>query len=291
MPDILAIHTGGTISMSGGPNGRAPMAGIVEKAFDRLASPNVRLHVVSFDPLVDSADIAPDHWNRLVDLAVSRRHDGAIITHGTDTMAFTGAALSFALEGIEIPVILTGSMQPLGTGQDVEDNLRFALQMTASGPPGVWLAFDGKLLSARRLVKHDSIGPDSFRESGEEDRQQDAVHLRLRHFLPRRLAILTLSPGICISAIDAALRELDGAVVRVFGTGTSMHDPELFRAFSEAIGRGCRIVAVSSCENGGLVPGAYAADASLWKSGVENGGKLTPEAALVRLWLDLSTHS
>src|SRR6266567_4373325 len=170
--------------MSGGPNGRAPIAGLVETAFERLAPANVRLSIVSFDPLVDSADIGPDHWNRLIELIGSQRSDGVVITHGTDTMPFTGAALSFALEGIEIPVILTGSMQPLGTGKKAEENLCCALRMAASGPPGVWLAFDGRLMCARRLVKHHSVGPDSFRESGEENHQEDSAHFRLRRFLP-----------------------------------------------------------------------------------------------------------
>jgi len=67
-----------------------------------------------------------------------------------------------------------------------------------------------------------------------------------------------------------------------------MHSRELLRTLSVAASQGCRIVAVSSCENGGLVPGAYAAGAPLWESGVENGEKVTPEAALVRLWLELS---
>ncbi|MBH5388542.1 asparaginase [Bradyrhizobium sp. CNPSo 4019] len=274
--------------MSDGPNGLGTMAGLIEAAFDRISPAAVRLNVISFDPLVDSADIGPDHWNRLIDLIGSQPNDGVVITHGTDTMPFTGAALSFALEGIKTPVILTGSMQPLGVGPHAEENLRFALQMAEQGPPGVWLAFDGKLMCARSLVKYHSIGPSSFRESEVEGWAQRAARLSPRHFLPRRLAILTLSPGICVSAVDSALRELDGAVVRVFGAGTLMHDPELLRTFSAAISRGCRLVAVSSCEAGGLLPGAYAAGAALWESGIENGGKLTPEAALVRLWLELS---
>ncbi|WBL76764.1 asparaginase domain-containing protein [Bradyrhizobium xenonodulans] len=288
MRDILAINTGGTISMADGPNGLVPASGLVEAAFSLLAPAAARLNVVSFTPLVDSADFSSEQWNRLIELIMSRRYDGVVIVHGTDTMSYTCAALSYALEGIDLPVVFTGSMQPLGIGQNAEENLRFALRSAASGPPGVWLAFDGRLLCARRLVKHHSIGPASFRETDDQSCQQQFAQFRPRRFLPRRLAILTLSPGVCVAAIDAALRQLEGAVLRVFGTGTLMHSPELLRTFADATSRGCRIVAVSSCENGGLVPGAYAAGALLWKSGVKNGGRLTPEAALVRLWLELS---
>jgi len=99
---------------------------------------------------------------------------------------------------------------------------------------------------------------------------------------------LTLSPFVPARAIDGALRALDGAVLRVFGAGTAMSDPLLEEVLSAATARGCRIRAVSQCETGGLTPGAYAAGAPLWRAGVENGGMETPEAALARIWLDLS---
>jgi L-asparaginase len=109
-----------------------------------------------------------------------------------------------------------------------------------------------------------------------------------RRFLPERLSILTLSPGMHASTVEAALSQLDGAVLRVFGSGTLMQEPALQRALLNATDRGCRIIAVSCCEAGGVHQGAYASDGLLWSSGVESGGTATAEAALMRLWLELS---
>lgn len=285
MTEVLVLHTGGTIGMAPGPDGLVPASGVVEKTLQHLAPDGVDLAIHTFEPLVDSAEIGPAHWNRMVDLVAGFGGVGVIITHGTDTMAFTGAALSQALAGISLPVILCGAMCPLHSGGDAEANLALALEAATTAPPGVWLAFAGRLLPAAGLVKHDTQGDDVFRSVPQTAVQGD---FRPRHFATLRLAILTLSPGIPPAAVGAALAELDGAVLRVFGAGTVMSSPMLEEVLSAAVARGCRIRAVSQCEMGGLAPGAYAAGAPLWRAGVENGGTETPEVALARLWADLS---
>ena len=247
------------------------------------------MKLITFDPLIDSADIGCEHWNQLIELIIGHDVAGVVVTHGTDTMAFTGAALSFALDGIGIPVVLTGSMKPLGEGLQAEDNLRLAIDAATTGPVGVWLAFDGKLLCGRRLVKHHSQEPDSFRQVA--DAPPSSRTVVWRRFLPERLSILTLSPGMHASTVEAALSQLDGAVLRVFGSGTLMQEPALQRALLNATDRGCRIIAVSCCEAGGVHQGAYASDGLLWSSGVESGGTATAEAALMRLWLELSERA
>lgn len=285
MTEILVLHTGGTIGMAAGPDGLAPAAGMVEQALGLLASDGVRLSVHVFDPLVDSAEMGPAQWNRLIDLIAGFPGTGVIVTHGTDTMAFTGAALSQALAGLDRPVVLCGSMSPLGTGGDAEANLALALDAAITAAPGVWLAFAGRLLPAAGLVKHDSHGSDAFRSVPQTS--GDGA-FRPRRFAALRLAILTLSPGFPPAAIGAALADLDGAVLRVFGAGTIMSSPMLEETLALAVARGCRIRAVSQCETGGLEPGSYAAGTPLWRAGVENGGTETAEAALARLWIELS---
>ncbi|GHC53833.1 asparaginase domain-containing protein [Neogemmobacter tilapiae] len=277
MADILVIHTGGTIGMVAGPNGLQPGKGLVEAALRDLG---VAPRMEVFDPLVDSADIGPRDWNRMLDLIEGFRGDGVIVVHGTDTMALTGAALSQALGDLAFPVVLCGSMKPLGQGGDSEGNLALALQ-AAQGKPGVWLAFAGKVLPGAGLVKSDSQAADSFRSV-----PQDGFAPKARRFDPyRRLAVLTLTPGLPVGFVRAALQELDGAVLRVFGAGTMMHDPALHAVLAAAVRRGCHLRAVSQCESGGLVPAAYAAGAAIWQAGIENGGRETPEVALMRLWL------
>lgn len=282
---LLVLHTGGTIGMVSGPDGLVPGEGVLEQAIERLALDGVQVVVNAFDPLVDSAEVDFTHWNRLIDLVNASQVDGVVITHGTDTMAFTGAALSLALAGITVPVVLCGSMHPLNTGGDAEGNLLLALKAASESSAGVWLAFANKLLPAAGLVKHHSHDSDSFCSVP----QSTTPELTRRfHFKAKRLAILTLSPGMPAPALEAALKHLDGVVLRVFGAGTVMSNPHLERALRDAVARGCRIRAVSQCQEGGLMPGAYAAGGALWRSGVENGGSETPELALARLWMELS---
>ncbi|HEY0212215.1 MAG TPA: asparaginase domain-containing protein [Paenirhodobacter sp.] len=270
----LLIHTGGTIGMVPGVGGLVPGPGVVERAV------GARAQVEAFDPLLDSADVTPGHWNRLLDRIEAARAP-VVITHGTDTLAYTGAALSQALAGWAWPVVLTASMRPLGMAGDAEANLDLAL---ATDPgPGVWLAFAGRLLPAAGLVKAQSHEADAFRTVPQPP---EPGPWRARRFADRRVAILTLSPGMPAAMLAAALAQLDGAVLRVFGAGTMAAD--LGAVLHAAHARGCRLRAVSSCENGGLSPGAYAAGAALWQAGVQNGGTETAEAALVRVWLALS---
>jgi L-asparaginase len=141
-------------------------------------------------------------------------------------------------------------------------------------------------MAGASVVKHHSTAADAFRETHPTAPPRGAF--LPRRFAERRLAILTLAPGLGTSAdaVEAALDRLDGAVLRVFGAGTVMQDPRLLSVLSSAIGRGCRIVAVSQCEQGGLTPGAYAAGEALWALGVENGGTMTAERALADLWLE-----
>ncbi|KPF44968.1 asparaginase domain-containing protein [Rhizobium sp. AAP43] len=279
---LLLIHTGGTIGMGPTADGLAPVSGLLEGAVAaRLtASVDLRRHV--FKPLLDSADVGPDHWNEMLDTI--RAHPGlpVIVTHGTDTMAFTGAALSQALAGEGRRVILCGSMLPLGQGGDAEGNLDLAIAAARDNTPGVLLAFAGKLMPAEGLVKHDSHQADAFRAQPQDTPSPPAR----RRFESRRLAILTLSPGIPAGMVDAALSALDGAVLRLFGSGTAMADPELLRVLAKAVSAGKRLRGVSQCEAGGVSPGSYAAGAGLWATGIDNGGKETPEAALIRLWLN-----
>ncbi|MDR0809554.1 MAG: asparaginase domain-containing protein [Gemmobacter sp.] len=242
--------------------------------------------VLTFEPLLDSADIGASEWNRVMAAILARPGADVVVTHGTDTMAFTGAALTQALAGSERRVVLCGAMHPLGTGGDAEGNLDQALKAARNAAPGVWLAFAGLLLPAGALAKVNSHAAEAFIALPEVPPPVRVP--RPAPFAGRRLAILTLSPGLPAAALAAMLAELDGAVLRVFGAGTAMNDPALLDALRRAVARGVRLRAVSQCLRGGLEPGAYAAGEALWAAGVENGGMETAEAALVRLWLDLS---
>jgi L-asparaginase len=280
---LLLIHTGGTIGMVPSDEGLTPQDGLVEAAIAARLPARVDLHQHIFAPLVDSANLGPDHWNEILDVIDAHPDCPVLVIQGTDTLAFTGAALSQALNGLDRRVVLCASMVPLGAGGDAEGNLSSAIDALLNDTTaGVFLAFNNALMPAQAVVKHHSSALDAFRAI-----PQDALLIpKCRRFGSKRLAIVTLAAGLPAAALAAMLAELDGVVLRVFGTGTIMNDAGLIAVLSHSIARGVQIRAVSQCEVGSLEPGAYAAGAALWNSGVQNGGRETPEAALIHLWLN-----
>lgn len=280
---LLLIHTGGTIGMVPSDAGLTPKEGLVEVAVAARLPENITLHQHIFSPLVDSSNLGPEHWNEILDVMDAHPDCPVLVIQGTDTMAFTGAALSQALHGVNRRVVLCASMVPLGAGGDAEGNLTSAIDRLLHGTgAGVFVAFNNELLPARAVVKHHSFALDAFRAV-----PQDALMPpKRRRFSSKKLAILTMAVGLPASALEAMLAELDGAVLRVFGTGTIMEDKALIAVLAEAVRRGVQIRAVSQCEVGKLEPGTYAAGAPLWATGVQNGGRETPEAALIHLWLN-----
>lgn len=285
--EILVVITGGTIGMAPGPLGLAPEEGRVERALHLIAHQALPIRIERFRPPVDSAHVEHTHWNRIIDLVASSPGSGIVVTHGTDTMAYTGAALAFALTGLDCRVVLCGAMRPLGTDGAAERNLALALANASDGPSGVWLAADGRLLAGHALVKRHSTAQRAFFEV-EGSVFPVSRRPNARRFADRRLAILTISPAMPPAVLRGALAELDGAILRVYGSGAAPANVAIIEVLRDAVARGVRIVAVSQCEMGGLVPGAYASGAPLWEAGVESGGAMTAEAALASLWLDLS---
>ncbi len=278
--------------MTDGPDGLIPAPEKVAAALAQIA-PGQGLDHQKLIPLVDSADVGPAIWNALLD-RIAVAPGAVIVTHGTDTMAFTGAALEAALAGAGMAgaelagagrcVVLTGSMHPLGAGgSDAEGNLRLAIETAIAGDPGVWLAFGGQVLPGGAVSKQHSQDEIAFVQAGGLTAPPAVAP---RFDLTKSVGLVTLTPGLSPRALAAQLDALDGAVLRVFGAGT-MPDALV----KTLVGfKGKPMTAVSQCLAGGLEPGAYAAGAGLWAAGVENGGQMSPEQALARLWLRLSAR-
>jgi L-asparaginase len=284
MRKVLLIHTGGTIASAPSEAGLAPAAGVLENAVAALCPNHIRVQVQCFEPLLDSANVTHHHWNQLLDAILAWPGDAVIITHGTDTMAYSGAALAQALGRHGKPVVLTGSMVPLGQGGDAEDNLSLAFFAAEHQSPGVWLAFAGKVQAAAGLVKHHTYAADAFRSVPQTDNHRPSGPRRFGNVAP---AVITITPSLSPPALAAMLAAVPAAVLRVYGSGTVCNDAALLDVLAGSVKRGIRLRAVSQSEQGGLEPGAYAAGAALWKLGVENGGNQTPEAALIQLWLEM----
>lgn len=267
--------------MAPGPRGLEPCPGLLESAVRARLGADDGLDCHSFMPLLDSADMGPGHWNRILDRIDAHPGQPVLLTHGTDTMAYTGAVLDRALLGSGRSVVMCGAMAPLGVDGVAERTLDLALMLSRAPDSGVRLAFGGRCLPAAGLVKQHSNALDAFRTIPQAPIKAPAR----RRFDNRRLAVLTLSPGLTAEALEAQLAPLDGAVLRLYGAGTTPTDPAFHRVIDRAIRAGMRLRAVSQCMLGGLAPGTYAAGDMLWAAGVENGGTETPETALVELWL------
>lgn len=321
---VLVLHTGGTIGMREGPRGFEPAPGFLRAllaTMPQLSDTSAPRHghdfvtppfahgrrayfdFVEYDPLLDSANLDLSHWARFAeDLARHEpAYDAFVLLHGTDTMAFTASALSFALEGQKKTVVLTGSQLPLFVlRSDGLDNVLGALRIATEAPiPEVTLFFRDRLLRGNRATKHDAVGLDAFTSPNlpalaelgvdvglrrELVLPPDARPFRARTALSPHVAALRLYPGITRDILANFVREpLEGLVLETYGAGNAPDTRrDLLDVLAQAIDRGLWVLNVTQCLRG-TVSGAYAAGRALADAGVIPGADLTAEAALAKL--------
>jgi L-asparaginase len=281
----LLIHTGGTIGMGATPEGFAPAEGVIEAALADLRVADVTL--LPLLPLIDSGQATPADWNRIAQAIVDNHSDynGFIVTHGTDTLAFTASALCFALAGLKRPVILTGAMRPLTVEKsDGLQNLSDALQAAETAPPGIWVQFAGQLLHGARVRKAHSSALDAFTASrSAKPPLQPGKTPSFTCYQPCEIGILSMAPGQSEACLAHALTTLDAIVLRVFGAGTLPETPALRAGLLAAQTRQTPIIAISQSPKGGIALGTYAAGNLLLEAGVIDGHDMTPEAAYTKL--------
>ena len=306
MPRVLMLYTGGTIGMQPSPQGYVPSAGLAERLAAHLALGDpYRLpafDVVEMQPLIDSAELMPEAWNRLVAALEShwQAYEAFIILHGTDTMAYSAAALSFMLGALNKPVIFTGSQIPLGEPRsDALNNVVSALQLAT--PCEVSLLFHDRLLRGNRARKVRTQGLDAFDSPnfpwlaeigiGITFPQPSASLSGEPSFSPLQLdddavAVLPLHPGMSLRRAKALLEDatLKGLVISSYGVGNPpSFEGELLNAMKAANERGVALLNVTQCAQGEVVQGAYATGAALNQAGVIAGGDITLEAAVAKL--------
>ncbi len=284
--------------MARGPEGFAPKAGVVEDMLRALVSdaPDIaQVDITTLAPLIDSANASPADWHRIASgiHAAYPDYDGFLVIHGTDTMAYSAAALCFALDGLGKPVILTGAMLPLTVeGSDGMRNLRDALAAARDAPPGVWVQFAGRRLHGARVRKTHSRAFDGFNaDASVVPPRLEGPTLRLHAPQPARVAVLAVAPGVPDDFFAYAARNFDGFVLRCYGSGTAPETPGLRAALKEAQAAGHPVVAVSQCPEGGMALGTYAAAGILRDGGVIDGRDMTVEAAFAKLIYTLAYSS
>lgn len=297
---LLVLYTGGTIGMQMSADGLAPASGFEARMRTQQASENAsELPQWSFRellPLIDSANMNPGHWLALRDEIVSavetHDHDAVLVLHGTDTLAYSAAALSFLLLGLDVPVVLTGAMQPAGVaGGDAWPNLFGAMRALHRGvAPGVHLYFDGQLLHGARCSKLRSDAFDAFQVL---PRQRQAEHVGISALIDYRqarervnLAVLPLHPALQASHLSALIDSgVKGVLLECYGSGTGpAGDAELMAVLRDAHARGVVLAAISQCPQGHVQFGVYAAGSRLAEVGLVSCGGMTREAALGKLF-------
>ena len=293
MKKILLLATGGTIASRETEHGLRPTL----SAGDMRAAIGAKGGVIEVMDLlsIDSTNIAPTHWQtvarRIADVRTD--YDGFIVTHGTDTMAYTAAALYYMLDGLDCPVVLTGSQRPLGlTGSDAEGNLRLAYEAARSGFAGVCLAFGERLIHGNAAKKMYSLADDAFRSIGRAEIDLSApsapsAPFRLHDALDERVAVIRLYPGMKPITIDAHIASgYRGIILEGYGLGSVPGDdaeesflPSLDRARTRA----CTIVLTTQCIYDGADLSHYEVGIRAAQLGALAGGSLPIEALYARL--------
>lgn len=302
---LLVLYTGGTIGMQMSAQGLMPAAGFearmqAQQALDGQTLPDWYFRELL--PPIDSAAMTQRNW---LEMASAIRQevdsgycDGVLLLHGTDTLAYSAAALSFLLLGLPVPVLLTGSMRPAGTpDSDAWANLFGAMQALNAGiKPGVQVYFHGQLMHGARLTKLGTCGLDAFAElprprSGPRAQTVDSSLDYRQPRQPVSLAVLPLYPGIQASQVQALLDTgVRGLVLECYGSGTGpSDDADLLAALAAAHQRGVVLAAISQCPQGHVEFGLYAAGSQLASTGLVSGGGMTREAALGKLFALLGT--
>ncbi len=318
---ILLIYTGGTIGMGSNPVTHALepldfnhlLTQLPEFKYIRAA-----VDIYQFDA-IDSSDMTPQRWAQLVRIISAQydAYDGFVILHGTDTMAYTASALSFMLENLTKPVILTGSQLPIGQLRtDGKENLITSIELAAMHDaegravvPEVCIYFSGRLLRGNRSTKKNADGFDAFDSYNFPHLCDAGVNFNFntheilvpdfsRPMSPHRamnsnVVVVSLFPGIQENHLRHVLRssELRGVVIRSYGSGNAPQSQWLAKLLREATERGVTIVNVTQCSAGRVEMARYSAGNHLQSAGVISGYDGTVEATVTKLMFLLAQYA
>lgn len=311
---IMLIYTGGTIGMIENQETHA----LEPFNFVHLLNNVPKLKMLNFDIInfqfdnpIDSSSMKPSNWSDIARIIEQKYDevDGFVVLHGTDTMAYTASALSFMLENLDKPVIITGSQLPIGEVRtDGEENLITALQIAAARDSHgkhiireVAILFENFLWRGNRSTKHSADNFNAFQSNNypELARIGLGIHfnreaiwrgthpdpLKVHPEMCSDVMILDLFPGINESVVRHLLNTpgIKGVVMKTFGSGNGPDDPWFIQAIREAVDRGLVIVNITQCSNGCVLPMRYRSGLELAQTGIIPGNDLTAEAAITKL--------
>ena len=317
---LLLIYTGGTIGMI-----RNPETGSIEtfnfnhlqKHVPEINEFDYTLDNYQFDPAIDSSDMTPQLWAKIAHIIDDNydQYDGFVILHGTDTMAYTASALSFMLENLGKPVILTGSQLPIGVLRtDGKENLLTAIELAAAQDengrpmvPEVCVFFGQHLYRGNRCTKSNSEHFKAFSSYNYPYLAKTGININYniaairKHTLPTNsvgirpftvhyetcpdVVALTLFPGITRELIENIMQmdNIKGIILRTYGSGNAPTLQWLVDIIRKASEAGKVIVNITQCQSGGVTMGLYETSRQLIDAGVVSGHDMTIEAAVTKL--------
>lgn len=311
---IYVAYTGGTIGMQLSDHGYIPVSGHLQRQlalmpeFHRPEMPDFTIH--EYQPLMDSSDMTPEDWQHIADDIAAHydEYDGFVILHGTDTMAFTASALSFMLENLSKPVIVTGSQIPLAElRSDGQINLLNALYIAANYPINeVSLFFNNRLYRGNRTTKAHADGFDAFASPNLSPLLEAGIHIRrlstpaaphgsgplvVHPITPQPIGVVTIYPGISADVVRNFVRQpVKALILRSYGVGNAPQNAEFTDTLQEACRRGIVVINLTQCMSGKVNMGGYATGNALAQAGVISGLDMTVEATLTKLHFLLSQN-
>ena len=298
---ISVLYTGGTLGMRPGPHGLQPAPGFLANVLQQRYGD---VEVLEYAPLLDSSDMTPHEWNRIgADISARATEvDGFIVLHGTDTLAYTASALSFMLQGLNKPVVVTGAQHPWeAPGSDAPGNVDSAVLLARSGAyTGVGVVFAGQLMQGNRVRKIDCEADEGFASPNwpalartfgngwaipQGVLQAESVFVFTPVNEDARILRLTITPGFSPDWFARALLQepLDAVVLDTLGSG-NIPSHEAFNAALKQIAATTLVVNCTQCWRGRVHMGQYAASQALVDAGVLDAGDMTPEAAVAKLY-------
>ena len=309
---VLLIYTGGTIGMM-----QDLLTGELKpfdfktltKQIPELTKFDIDLSSIAFKKPIDSSNMHPQVWVELVQIIESnyKKYDGFVILHGSDTMSFTASALSFMLENLNKPVVLTGSQLPIGIIRtDGKENLITAIEIAGAKEKGkplvneVCIYFEYKLYRGNRTFKYNSQHFDAFRSPNYPALAEAGVKisynksamlkpskkaLKIHSTLDNDIAVLKLFPGISKKITSAIIntKGIKAIVLETFGAGNANTQDWFLAELKQAIAKGIIILNITQCHEGKVIQGMYETSSQLKKMGVVSGGDLTFESAITKL--------
>lgn len=312
---VLLIYTGGTIGMIENPEtGTLENFNLeqLQKHIPELQNFTFRIDTYQFDPPMDSSDMDPEAWRKLVHIISDHytKYTGFVILHGTDTMAYTASALSFMLEGLGKPVILTGSQLPIGVLRtDGKENLLTSIEIATTCDekgmpliPEVCIFFENHLMRGNRTTKMNAENFNAFRSFNYPALASVGIHIKYNLSLSHRpghiekdliphyaldtnIAILKLFPGIQESVVASILsiKGLKAAVLETYGSGNAPRKEWFIKLLQQACEQGIVLVNVTQCSAGTVEMERYETGYQLLQAGVVCGYDSTTESAVTKL--------